>query len=244
MGIDPVTNMATRTSPLPAASALIFGAGSLLLFGAFLYTGAFGVVNMRLSQAEALIWDAGLCLLFFLQHSAMVRRSFRARLRKLAPANSHGIIYSIASGVALILLVAGWQPSSAIIYSLPSAGRWVVRIVLLFALAGSVWGFRSLREFDVFGIAAFRSGVNRERTCTVVLTIAGPYKLVRHPFYFCAVLALWAVPVLSLDRLVLNALFTLWIVLGAILEERDLVAEFGDAYSRYQSTVPMLLPRI
>jgi methanethiol S-methyltransferase len=48
--------------------------------------------------------------------------------------------------------------------------------------------------------------------------------------------------VLSKDRLLLNVLFTIWIVLGARWEERDLTAAFGDAYRTHQRGVPMLIP--
>lgn len=39
-----------------------------------------------------------------------------------------------------------------------------------------------------------------------------------------------------------NMLWTLWITLGSYLEEKDLVAEFGESYRHYQNTVPMLVP--
>ncbi|MFO7695189.1 MAG: hypothetical protein R6V57_19050 [Vicinamibacterales bacterium] len=51
------------------------------------------------------------------------------------------------------------------------------------------------------------------------------------------------------DRLVMMAaglplslLWSAWIVAGTLLEERDLVADFGDVYRRYQRQVPMLFP--
>ena len=60
--------------------------------------------------------------------------------------------------------------------------------------------------------------------------------------YFVVLLMIWSYPVLTADRLLFNVLWTLWIVLGAVLEERDLVADFGDDYREYQRTVPMLVP--
>lgn len=219
-----------------AAIAGILGAGSLALFGLFLWTGAFGVIDLPM----ALAWDAALCLLFFLQHSGMVRRSFRARLNRFLPEYSHGAVYAVASGAALLLLVGLWQPSPVTLYTVQGAGRWLLGAVLLLSLAGVLWGIASLREFDAFGIQALLSRQLRPSK----LTIKGPYRLVRHPFYCCAIVALWAAPVLSLDRLLLNILFTAWIVFGATLEERDLRRAFGEDYQAYQRAVPMLFPRI
>ena len=55
-------------------------------------------------------------------------------------------------------------------------------------------------------------------------------------------LLIWSAPDVSSDRLLFNVLWTLWVILGSYLEERDLVAEFGEKYRQYQKTVPMLLP--
>ena len=53
---------------------------------------------------------------------------------------------------------------------------------------------------------------------------------------------IWSYPDLTADRLLFDALWTTWIVVGTLLEERDLVASFGDAYREYQRKVPMLVP--
>jgi protein-S-isoprenylcysteine O-methyltransferase Ste14 len=53
---------------------------------------------------------------------------------------------------------------------------------------------------------------------------------------------IWANPHFSQNRLLFNALWTIWIIIGTRLEERDLAAEFGDGYRDYQKRVPMLIP--
>jgi len=53
---------------------------------------------------------------------------------------------------------------------------------------------------------------------------------------------IWSCPDMTTDRLLFNVLWTGWIVIGAFLEERDLVAEFGDTYLEYQRKVPMFIP--
>lgn len=72
--------------------------------------------------------------------------------------------------------------------------------------------------------------------------IRGPYLWVRHPLYFFVLILVWSFPDISLDRLLFNVLWTLWIVFGTHLEEKDLLAKFGEPYRQYQKAVPMLFP--
>jgi protein-S-isoprenylcysteine O-methyltransferase Ste14 len=65
---------------------------------------------------------------------------------------------------------------------------------------------------------------------------------VRHPQYFFSLVLVWCHPDWTIDRLLFNVLLTVWVVLGTILEERDLVREFGEDYVRYRRHVPILVP--
>ncbi len=226
-----------------AALAWILGMGSLALFAAFLWSGSVGGIDLRLTQRSLLVWDAALCLLFFLQHSILIRRSVRDALKKTIPEHCRGVIYTFTSAVVLLALVLFWQHSSVNLYVLQGVERWVLRGVLLFAFVGVLWGVRSLEKFDAFGIDMYLAHIRGRQKSSVPLTIKGPYALVRHPFYALAIVALWATPALAVDRLLLNFLFTGWILLGATLEERDLLAEFGEDYASYRRAVPMFVPR-
>ncbi len=70
------------------------------------------------------------------------------------------------------------------------------------------------------------------------------YRLVRHPMQLGFLIALWAAPVMTLDRLALALLLTGYILIALIFEERDLVVVFGEEYRHYQQRVPRLLPRL
>jgi len=48
---------------------------------------------------------------------------------------------------------------------------------------------------------------------------------------------------ITADRMLFNGMWTLWIIAGAFLEERDLADFFGEAYLRYKKKVPMLIPK-
>jgi len=55
-------------------------------------------------------------------------------------------------------------------------------------------------------------------------------------------MAIWVYPDLIADQLVFNVLWTIWIISGTLLEEKDLIREFGEKYLNYQQKVPMLIP--
>lgn len=74
------------------------------------------------------------------------------------------------------------------------------------------------------------------------LVVRGLYRWVRHPLYTAGLLFIWLLPVMTINLLALNLGLTLYIVVGAVFEERKLVREFGQAYVDYQGRVPMLVP--
>jgi protein-S-isoprenylcysteine O-methyltransferase Ste14 len=47
---------------------------------------------------------------------------------------------------------------------------------------------------------------------------------------------------MTLNLLTVFILLTIYLVIGAKLEEKRLLEEFGDDYRAYQAQVPMLLP--
>jgi methanethiol S-methyltransferase len=224
------------------AVTTVVGAGSLFLFGRFLSEPSHQGPWSEVSPAVALGWDALLCLVFFVQHSGMVRRPFHRWLERFIPPYLHGAVYTFASAGALVLLCVLWQPADSSPRVVEGAARVALRVVSLLALLGFAWAIVSLGGFDVFGTGAVVARFRERGPVPPQLAVSGPYRWVRHPFYFLVMVLLWASPVISTDKLLLNVLFTVWIVVGTRWEERDLTAAFGDAYRQHQRAVPMLIP--
>ena len=218
------------------------GGGSLILFGYFLSAGTPFPVDIARSDTGRLTFDSLLCVIFFVQHSGMIRRSAKERMARRLPALYLPALYSIASGFALLALVLLWQPTNHVLFRLHGPVRWLSTFVSLAALAGFVWGVVALRGFDPFGTHPLRAASLGTPPPSSVFVVRGPYRYVRHPLYLFMLILIWATPHLSTDRLLFNLLWTAWVVVGTRLEERDLLTDFGQTYRQYRHSVPMLIP--
>ena len=72
----------------------------------------------------------------------------------------------------------------------------------------------------------------------------GPFKSIRHPENLSFVLILWALPTMTVNRLVLALWTTLYSVVGSWHEDARLEGAYGESYRRYRRHTPMLLPRL
>ncbi len=220
--------------------AVVLGVGSVALF---VVMSSVTFVRMGWPEPRVLGWDAALSFAFFVQHSGMVRRRFRARVATVLAPRYQGAVYTIASGVVLTLVVVLWQGSEDHLLVLQGAPLWIARAcavsaVVVFVRSAYVLG--SL--FDPLGLGPIKRhlrGIADQRSTFVV---KGPYRWVRHPLYSCILGLFWSTPDLTADRLLFNVLWTAWICVATVLEEADLVADFGDAYRDYRRKVPMLIP--
>jgi protein-S-isoprenylcysteine O-methyltransferase Ste14 len=219
--------------------AVTFGVGSVGMLAA---TDSLTFVRLNFSEPGALFWDAALSFAFFLQHSGMVRRPFRARLATAIAPRYQGAVYAIASGFVLTLVVVLWQRSQTHLLVLHGYPLWIARACSLLAIMIFVWSARALRSFDPLGLGPIRAHLGGHLEPPSSFVVRGPYRWVRHPLYSCVIVLIWSNPTLTADRLLFAVLWTAWIYVGAVLEEADLVSDFGDSYRDYRRKVPMLIP--
>ena len=238
-------------------------AASWVMMASLLVPCSFPVVFLRLGERKGfrLIFAAG-CLVFAsgsLLCGIAVDAGMLIGSRLLV-----GVGASMSAGLATAM-VMGKTPDSgmrkgAVIIAVSSTLGFVLGPVLgvfitdfvswhgiffidfLVAIAGFVWGVLSLRWFDPFGTLALKAHLRGSSPPALAFVAQGAYRCVRHPLYLCMLLLIWSAPRLSTDRLLFNVLWTAWIVVGTKLEERDLLADFGEIYRRYQLSVPMLIP--
>jgi hypothetical protein len=66
----------------------------------------------------------------------------------------------------------------------------------------------------------------------------GAYRFLRHPIYLSFLGLIWFTPVVTLDRLVLLAVWTPYIFLGSWLKDQRLTFYLRDVYRDYMARVP------
>jgi protein-S-isoprenylcysteine O-methyltransferase Ste14 len=230
--------------------AFLYGVAAYVLFlGTFLYSIGF-VTGLPVPKTvgpvlEAFIVNLLLMSLFAIQHSVMARESFKRWSTRLVSPAIERSTFVLCASLALALLLWQWRPIPTIIWQVtdPTAAMALTGLSLFGWLIVLISTFL-INHFELFGLhQVINNLVGREmgapRFKTPVL-----YKLVRHPIYLGFIIAFWATPVMTAGHFLFAAVTTAYIFVGIMLEERDLVDQFGDEYRAYRNRVGMLTPKI
>jgi len=179
------------------------------------------------SGEAAIAVDAMLFAVFALHHSLFARDAAKRWLARV-PRDRVRSLYVYVASALLIVVCAAWRPIGGNLYR---AGD--LAIVLIAGQLGGLWLIaQAVSRIDPLELAGIRTPAGGE-----TLQTSGPYRWVRHPLYFGWVLAVFATPHLTGDRLAFAVFSTLYLVAAVPWEERSLVRAFGDDYVRYQRDV-------
>jgi protein-S-isoprenylcysteine O-methyltransferase Ste14 len=237
-----------------SALALVFGALSYLAFFAvFLGFLAF-VENVSLpttidagrtsSTLTAVLVDVGLLGLFALQHSVMARGGFKAWWTRVIPATLERSTYVLLSSVLVALVVWQWRPVTGVVWNVTNpVARWVLIGLSLVGAGIVLLSSFLVNHFDLFGLRQVYLAWRGKPYTAPPFRLVLLYRVVRHPLMLGLLILFWAAPLMTVGHLLFAGVWTIYILLSVrLLEERDLVAAFGDTYVAYRRQVPMLLP--
>jgi len=181
-------------------------------------------------------------------HSLMVSHAI-THWAKNSLANKYVYYRIVYNAVALItflpILVYSEMLDGKLIIDYVPPWNILQNTLIAFALIIFIWSFKQFDGLEFFGIRQLMpKSFNRMLAAQPITVITdGPYRFVRHPMYFGALIFIW-----SLDAtwagIITHIILSLYLIIGSFLEEKKLVVEFGTAYTQYQQRVPMLIPFI
>lgn len=224
-----------------ALTHLLFAAFILFLLGWLPHPNVDG--RASLGTGSAIAADLALIVLFGLQHSGMARAGIkRLAVRFVAP-DLERATYVHFANLALALLIFLWQPVPATVWDV-TAWWGKAPILALFGLGWALasWGSLLIDHLQLLGMRQAWSWSQGRAYALKPFQRHRLYQAVRHPIQLGLLVAFWATPHMTAGHLVLAAGLTLYILLATRLEERDLVAEFGEEYQAYRLSVPALVP--
>jgi protein-S-isoprenylcysteine O-methyltransferase Ste14 len=242
-----------RAHPVGRLVAFLYGvAAYVVFFVSFLYAVGFvsGLVVPKTIDAgpvvpagEALIVNLLLMSLFAVQHSVMARRQFKDWWTRYVPKTVERTTYVLLASLILLLLFWQWRPMPAVVWQV--ADPHVATAITALAFVGwliVLTGTFLINHFELFGLHQVANNLAGRPMPAPRFRTPLYYKFVRHPIYLGFIIAFWAAPTMTAGHLLFAAVTTAYIVVGALLEERDLIEIFGDDYRRYKARVSMLLP--
>lgn len=238
---------------LGRAAPVIYGFASYLIFSlSFAYTPAF-LGNFLVPKTidagpdnapvHAMLVDAALLGIFAIQHSVMARPQFKIWWTRLVPRPVERSTYVLLASLALALLYWQWRPLTATIWTVENDA--LVQALNVGFWLGWALVFIStclISHLELFGLQQVFDRFLGRKAASLQFKTPALYRFVRHPLYLGFLIAFWSTPHMTLGHFVFAAATTAYIFIGIFLEERDLLAHFGEQYANYRRRVSMIIP--
>jgi len=219
---------------------LVFGFLTQVAFGltaAILFLFLTGtLIPLRHPTPYAWVLDLTLALQFGIVHSVLLLPAVRRRLTRALPDALYGCFFCAMTSISVLLTIVLWKPFGPTIWNyrhlgiayLPYLGSWMA---LLYSIWVSGAGYQT-------GWTPFWAWLRGRELPARGIPQTGLYRCLRHPIYLSFLCILWTPVLLSLDRLMLNVIWTVYTFAGSYLKDERLAYYLGEAYRDYQRRVP------
>ena len=187
-------------------------------------------------------WILGFGLIFGVVHSTLASMHFKTFCTRTfgeKTARHYRLFYVIA---ATVTSLAYFAPvillKDAPLYQILPPSRY---LTLLLQLGAGILFIVTLFQTSLLQFTGLASVLGENAPADRLIT-NGFYRYTRHPLYLFALILLWLTPVMTWNRLALAIGVTVYTLIGSLLEERRLAAQFGQEYVAYKKRTPWLIP--
>lgn len=182
-------------------------------------------------------------LFYFVVHSVLASLVVKKWVAARWPAFMPGYRLTF-NFISVVLLV----PIAVITatHTWPTIWRWqgiahvTADTLQVLAVLGFVWSLKYYDLQEFLGLRQLRGHITAPED-QEHLQISPLHRFVRHPWYFFAIVLLWTRD-MNLAQLITSVMATVYIAVGARMEERKLLVYHGERYRRYMEHVPGLIP--
>jgi len=191
----------------------------------------------------SLLINGALLLAFVLQHTIMARPALKRWWTGVIPAAIERSTFVLLASAILLLTFWLWRPLPQEVWRVehPVAAWGLIGLSLL-GYGIALYSSFLINHFDLFGLQQGWLALRARAAKPVGFRLVSLYRIVRHPLMVGFLLAFWSTPVMSVGHLFFAIMTTVYVLFGTFMEERDLIAEHGEAYLEYRRRVRGLLP--
>jgi methanethiol S-methyltransferase len=153
------------------------------------------------------------------------------------------LFYNITATISLMPILMFAHSLPKLIYFEWDGYFFILQVsLILISLVIFIAGSRNYDFLQFMGIQQIiYKSVHKSLSKSGDLKTEGILSITRHPWYTAFLIILWAREI-NTTSLVVNFIFSIYLVVGTYLEEQKLIVEFGEPYIKYQQNVSMLLP--
>jgi len=181
-------------------------------------------------------------LVYYATHSWLAshhfKRVFANRFSSMFP--RYRLLYNVVSALLLFIPLS-------LLYSHSWDNLWQWQGTMSFLMnsigLASIAGFLlSLRYYEGAAFLGLRPNTDGHiGSADEPLILSPMHRFVRHPWYFLGLLFIWSRD-MNMGWFITCSWATLYMLVGSRLEEKKLISEYGEVYSRYCNKVPGLIP--
>lgn len=155
------------------------------------------------------------------------------------------LFYNIFSLITFLLLVIYVQePRGEFLFSWSGYLAYLRPVLLAFSAYLFIAGAKNYDKAQFLGLSQIlKQLTGKGISASGKLNISGILAWTRHPWYLATLMLIWSYsPDLYMSGLIINIILSAYVIIGMLLEEKKLEAEFGEVYRNYQKSVPILIP--